>query len=50
MHLIGELLSHVLGFGYIAASAAAKSFVKKLVCKQLSASAALNDPWLAQRV
>ena len=49
MHVIGELLSYVMRMRRecIVPSAAAKIFVQKLVYKQLSASAALSDPWLA---
>ena len=50
MHLIGVLLEKVFSTSGIASAAAARVFIDKLKRKLLSATAALNDPWLAQFV
>ena len=50
MHLIGVLLDNVFSTSGIASAAAARAFIDKLKRKLLCATAALNDPWLAQSV
>ena len=47
MHLIGVLLEDVFTTSGIASAAAAQAFIDKPKHKLLSATAALNDPWLA---
>ena len=50
MHLIGALLEEVFSASGIASAAASRALIDKLKRKLLSATAALNDPWLAQSV
>ena len=50
MHVIGALLEEVISTSGIASAAGSRASVDKLKRKLLSATAALNDPWLAQSV